>query len=619
MALVSYPEILPHTRDSNGDNAQTKYLQEYYSRLGLWLDSAFDEAVSYQQEVPEIKDITAALDYLGGMQWKENMPSYRAKPVSNEFLAMFWETIGLLTDVKPMFQVEDAGGSGDYSKVVDIENRLAKGWASNSHFERSLAFCTMFGMLTSAPAKIYWNPFAKGHSGDVSDGDISFEYCPVSSFLRLGEGGDDIQDDECVIYRKVRTLEWIKRAFPRMGPLVRPEEQRGKYSVDVQSPVTVSPQFYPTLSPGMRRLMGISEKNSIESVYPTAEVREFWMKDSTINSSANVIWMGPREAAWGYWVKPGQPLYPRGRVIVRSNSVTLYDEPNPYYHRKFPFALLGLYAVPWQKYAMSVVKPWMSQQDIMNQIMAGLLQCVKKAVNPPLLAARSAIHPEALRAIDSSKPGLKVSYSQNAPTPPSWQQPPNVPTYVLTAYGIVEKSMKQMSSGSAMDQAAGKKQVPGADTLDRITFSKSTPIRLMGRNLEDFVDTIGTMWVGESLQFHHAAHRMELLGPKGLTKEDCDANPGTLIPDGINSESFVRRFTLKCTKGTLLNVQRQDRTQICFALRKNKDLSRKKLYEQLDWNINLTENDAELAEEMKAQAKAMAAAGIQPGGHGGKK
>ena len=614
MALVGYPETLPHVRNSSGDDPQRKKLSEYYTRLGSFCDAAFDEAVAAQESVPEIREIAGALDYLGGLQWKENMPSYRAKPVSNEILSMFWETIGLLTDVKPMFQVSDAGGSGDYSQVVDIENKLARGWAATSHFSRGLAFSTMFGMLTSAPAKIYWNPFAKGCSGDISDGDISFEYMPASSLLRLGEGGDDIQQEELLIHRKVRTLEQIKRAFPRMGSLVRPEEQRSKYTVDSSS-ISHGPNLYPLLSGGMKRLMGVSEKNTIESVYPRAEVREFWMKDATLNESGNNIWMGPEKAFWGYWVKPKQMLYPRGRLIIRSNGITLYDEPNPYYHRKFPFAVLGLCSVPWQQYAMSVIKPWMSQQDIMNQIMAGLLMCVKKAVNPPLLAAKSAIHPEALRAIDSSKPGLKVSYSQNAPSPPSWGQPPNVPTYVLQAYGIIQKSMQQMSGASAVGDAMGKKQVPGGDTLDRITFSKTTPIRMMGRNLEDFVDEVGTMWVGESLQFHHAAHRMELLGPKGLTKEDMDANPGTLIPQGINSEAFVRRFGLKCDRGSLLNVQRQDKIQIAFALRKIHDLSRSGLYRILDWNLNQQENDAELAEEAKAIAQAQAAAGVKPGAH----
>ena len=617
MAIVDYPELLPNARDKDGENPQERHLAEYYGRLGQYCDAIFDEGMAAQQDVPEIKEIALALDYLSGMQWKESMPAYRAKPVSNEFMSMFWEAIGLLTDVKPMFQISDYGGGEDYSNTSRILNKIGRGWAKNSKFERRLAFCTMFGMLTTAPAKIYWNPFAKGHSGDASDGDITFEHIPASGLLRVGVGSDDIQDDECVVYRRNRTLAWIRRAYPRMGKMVKPMEQQAKYTVDVQSPVTVMPNFYPPLSPGMRRMMGFAQTPTLESVYPKAEVREFWWKESTINESSKAIWMGPKDQAWGYWVKPGEMLYPRGRLVVRANNITLYDEPNPYYHRKFPFALLGLYAVPWQQYAMSVVSPWMKQQDILNQIMAGVLQCIKKAVNPPLLAAKSAIHPEAMRAIDSSKPNLKISYSANAPSPPSWGNPPNIGNYPLPVYGMILSSMRKMSGADAMDAAAGKKQVPGSDTLDRLTFSKTTPIRLMGRNIEDFVNEVGTMWAQDGLQFYTAEKRMELLGPKGLAKEDMDDRPGSLIPAGIDSEAFVRRWKFECDKGTLLNVQRQDRVQISFALRKNHDMSRKKLLEQLDWNINIAENDAELAEEAKAMAEAMAAAGVKPGQHAG--
>lgn len=619
MATIDYPEKIPHTRNSDGDDSRTKHLEEYYARLSLWCDAALEEGISKQKDVSEIKDFQTEIAYLSGDQWTESMPSYRAKPVSNEFASMFWEAIGLLTDVKPMFKIEDFGGSGDYSGIQKILNQCARGWAKNSKFERRLAFCTMFGMLTTAPAKVYWNPFARGYSGDASDGDISFEHCPPSSLLRLGVGSDDIQDDECVIYRRPRTLEWIKRAYPRMGVLVKPEEKAAKYTANTQSGVDVAPNFYPVLSGGMARMMGVSNNNSIESVFPTAEVCEFWMKDATTNLSQNRIWMGPKDMPWGYWVKPGQMLYPRGRLVVRSNGITLYDEPNPYYHRKFPFSLLGLNAVPWQMYALSVVKPWIKQQDILNQIMAGVLQCIKKAVNPALMAAKSAIHPEALRAIDSSKPNLKVSYSQNAPSPPQWAQPPNIGTYPLPVYQMILQSMRQMSGASAMDAAAGKKQVPGSDTLDRLTFSKTTPIRLMGRNMEDFVNEVGTIWAQDALQFYDAERRLELLGPKGLVKEDMDDRPGSLIPEGIDSEAFVRRWKFTCDKGTLLNVQRQDRIQISFALRKNHDLSRKKLFEQLDWNIDLAENDAELAEEAKQIALAMAAAGVKPGEHKARK
>jgi len=609
--FIDTPELIGNTKDQGN-------LREYYARLSMWCDGAVEEGISLQQNIPEIKEISNTIDYLLGMQWKESMPSYRAKPVSNEILANFWETIGLLTDIKPMFHIKDIGNDGKFSEIESILNRLAKGWASTARFERGLAFSTMYGMLTTAPAKIYWNPLAKGDSGEYCDGDITFESLPASSLLRIGIG-DDLQDDECVIYRKVRTLEWIRRAYPRMGLLVKPEDSASKYTVDVRSPVSVMPQLFQILPPAAKRLIGAGhEKTTIQSVYPKAEVQEFWKKDSTVNESPNTIWMGPERAPWGYWVKPGQMLYPRGRLIVRANGVTLWDEPNPYFHRKKPFALLGLYEVPWQNYAMSVLSPWMKQQDILNQIMAGLLQCVKKAVNPALISPKSALSPEALKAIDASKPGLKVTYNAMSGAPPAWSTPPNVPTYVLQAYSMVKQAMKQGSGAAAMDDATGKKQIPGADTLDRLTFSKTTPIRLMGRNIEGFVNEIGGMWAANALQFYDAGHRMELLGASGLAKEDYDDMPGTLIPAGYNSEAFVRRYKFTADKGTLLNVQRQDRIQIAFALRKGKDISRANLYKTLDWNINQAENDKQLAEEAAQIAQAMAAAGVQPGHKGHK-
>ena len=617
MALVQYPELISGGADTSGDPA-TAHLKEYYERIGQWADAALEEGVGLQKDVPELREMSTAIDYLSGLQWKESMPSYRAKPVSNEMLAMFWETVGLLTDVKPMFHISDIGDQG-YSQIEDVLNKMARGWAATSSFEHSLAMCTMFGTMTTAPAKIYWNPFARGTSGDPSDGDISFENIPISSLLRLGiNDPQDIDGDECVIYRRVRTLAWIKRAYPNMGKFVTPQESVSRYSVDTQAPLDVMPNLFESLGAPMKRLVGGREGGSIQSCYPRAEVIEYWKKDDDENETGKRIIMGPQKngvmtAPWSYVVEPGKKLYPRGRLIIRANHVTLYDEPNPYFHRKYPFELLGLNAVPWQQYALSLLSPWMKQQDILNQIMAGVVQCVKKAINPPLLAAKQAINPEAMRAIDSSKPNLKITWNANGGQAPTWGQPPNVPAYVFQAYGTVMTSMKQASGSQAIGDAAQKKQVPGGDTMDKITFAKNTPIRMMGRNIETFIDKIGMMWTANALQFYDAGRRMEMMGPKGLVKEDMDANPGSLIPADISSEAFVRRWNFKSDKGTLLNVQRQDKIQVSFALRKNHDLSRRKLFQQLDWNINLDENDAELQKEAEAMAAAQAAAGPKKG------
>jgi hypothetical protein len=147
-----------------------------------------------------------------------------------------------------------------------------------------------------------------------------------------------------------------------------------------------------------------------------------------------------------------------------------------------------------------------------------------------------------------------------------------------------------------------------------MTFSKTTPIRLMGRNLEDFSDEVGMLWTGTALQFYTAEQRIEMLGEQGLVPQDLDDKPGSMIPEGINSEAFVRRWHYKTVKGTLLNVQRQDHVQIAFALRKNHDISRDQLFDKLDWNINREENEKQLQKEAEAMAAAQAAAGVKPGG-----
>lgn len=603
-----------------------QYLVDYYSKMGNFLDDCYSEGVARQKATPELKALDEAIDYLAGIQWRDKMPSYRPKPVSNEVLSNFWETIGLLTDVKPIFHISEIGMPGNYSKTAKVLNAMVKGWARRDKFNQTLAFWTMFGMFTTSPVLLYWNRFARGTSGDPSDADISMKHLSPKALLRLGPTRPHgIDEDEMVIYRHRETLDWIKRAYPNMGRMVRPQEDMSSYGVEAQVPPTVMPQLFDQLNSGWKRIMGGLEQSSVRSKYPEAEVVEFWMNDDSENESRNTIWMGPGDgksansAPWGYWVKPGEKLYPRGRLVIRSNKITLYDEPNPYFHRKKPFTLMGLHSVPWQQYAMSVVKPWMDQNDVLNQIMSGLLQATKRALSPALMAPKSAIHPDALRAIDAGKPNLKISYNSNAVTGPAWQTPPNIGNYPIPIYQEIKRAMKENSGTDAVNQALGKKQVPGGDTLDRIQFSKTTPIRFKAGNVETGVNEVGELWTSTALQFYDASRRMQAVGLDGLVKEDIDDRPGSLIPSGINSEEYVRKFGFECEEGSLFKFQKQDKIQIAAGLRKNRDLSRRKFFQVLDWNIDEAENDAELLAEAKQMALAAAASGAKPGVHHGGK
>ena len=112
MAIEDFPEIRPKPDE---DDKRTTSRREYYTQLNDWCDAAVEEGTAYQKDVPELSDISNALDYLVGMQWKDAMPSYRAKPVSNEFMSMFWETVGLITDIRPTSYIVDIANDGKFS------------------------------------------------------------------------------------------------------------------------------------------------------------------------------------------------------------------------------------------------------------------------------------------------------------------------------------------------------------------------------------------------------------------------------------------------------------------------------------------------------------------------
>jgi hypothetical protein len=372
--------------------------------------------------------------------------------------------------------------------------------------------------------------------------------------------------------------------------------------------------LFEMLSPQMQRLMA-GDAQAEYSVFPKCAYKEFWMKDPTMNTSNANVFMGKPGSNYGYWVKPEGPLYPRGRVVCMAGGEVMDDDCNPYWHGQFPFSMLRLNPVPWQLHGYSSVRPWIPLQDIVNQIYAGVLDMIKIAVNPRMIAPKSSLSEDAWSKLDWSKPGERAAYSINAGGKPEFQNAPSIPPFVLQMLGITTRDMDQLSGVAAVAAAAQKKQVPGGDTIDQIVKTQQTPVRMQGRNIEVFIRDGGQQHVSNILQFYDAKRRYELLGTHGLLPQDYDARPGSLVPDGvgISEEKFARMFKFYIEPGSLLSMKRMEQIQEVVALRKGGDMSRRGLYRAIDRNYDVNQIEKELKEE--------AAAGIPmkpPKGHGGK-
>jgi hypothetical protein len=556
-----------------------------------WTGACYEEAIWEHSQNEEIQKVSQQIDYLVGKQWTKKRPSYRAAPVNNRVWGLVWELVSTLTDIRPTFEVRAT--DPDNPKRKNLATKLTqttRSWWLSNNIDLSLAMGIVYGLLCMGYFKLSWNEELKLGKGDI-------ELIPLgpNDVLPL-KARTDIQQAECVIYRSVQSLGWFQRKFPLRGNMVRPDSNYSDFSMGAGNrPSYFTQSLWDSISPQMKRVMGV-EQQSRSSVYPMALYREFWFRDYSINTSNKTVLMGRPGAIWSYWVEPGEPLYPRGRLIVMGGDEWMADIPNPYLHGKYPFGALRLNAVPWQFTGLSEVRQMMPMQDVINNVLAGILDMIKKAVNPIFYAPESAFSDSVWDSLDWGMPGAKAAYSPVSPSPPQFGPTPNLPSFVFQMLGWASKEQDRGSGIAAVSEALHKKQVPGGDTLENMRQTQQTPLRLKGRNIEVTLRDLGSMQVPNFFQFYTDRRQLYLPGAKEGLFSSIDWNPKEDQKD-MNQSTMAREFEFLLEGGTLLNLNRMERIATLARLRVMRDIDRRTLIENLDLGLNVDEIEKRLKAE----------------------
>jgi hypothetical protein len=578
----------------------------YEARTKLWLEAAFEEAKLEHGQNEGIQKVTKYIDYIIGKQWPSGRPSYKASPINNRVWKLLWELVGLLTDIRPVFEVRSTADK-KYDEHAKILNMTTRAWWLDSDADLKLAFCIIYAILSTGYGKLQWNE-------DLQNGEGDLELIPLgpNDVLTL-KPKYDLQSSQAVIYQTVQPLGFFKRKFPKRGYLVTADSNYSKFSSVPDRPGHMSSMLYDSLSPAMKRVVGNPIKTQ-NSTYPEALYREFWIQDYTYNTSNATVKMGRQGTNWCYDVLPGKRFYPRGRLLMMGGEHIMDDVPNPYWHGKYPFGMLRMNAVPWQILGLSDLDSMIQLQDIINNILAGVIDMIKKATNPGFFAPKNAFNEAQWESMDWGMPGMKAAYSPVSSQKPDFTQAPQLPSYVMQMMQLAAREMDSTSGAAAVSQAANKKQVPSGDSLDRIKEAQQTPIRLKGRNIEVFLRDLGSQQISNIFQFYTLKRRMYLLGEKGKTFEDFDWDPNTMIPAGTRAEDHARRFKFMIQPDSLLNAKRVEKAMIYMNLRKGGDMDRKHLFEALDIDVSTEEVEKELKREAKEGVPMHPPKGKQPAG-----
>lgn len=565
--------------------------EQNHLRRKMWCRFAFEEGKHFMKGSEEVQKADEYIGYLLGKQWPKNRPSYKAAPINNRLLRQMEKLEAVLTDLKPAYEVATLNESFD--EQAEILTKTTKAWWTLQDNDLRLAMAIIHAYLSTGYLRIKWNPTLMGGMGD-----FQLEPLGISEVMPIGPAWE-LQEWEGVIYRAVRPLSWFRRTFPTRGHLVKPSDEYSSYQMAFNRPRWIGQHSFDLLSPQMKRILGGGSKR-IDSVNPQAAYTEFWIRDWSRNTSNEEILMGPSNTNWSYKVPPGGLLYPRGRVLLTGGDTfeVMDDGPNPRWHGRWPFVPIRLKPVPWQFHGISEMMTKIPHQDIVNHILAGILDMIKKAINPPLMFPNNAFSPAVRQNMDPSMPNAKIGYSPMAPNKPEYAKPPELPSFVYQTLLYVQNEMDDDSGLLDLHGMSRKKVTPAGDTLEELKENQQTIMRLRGRFIEAPMREIGEQMIPNFMQMYTLQRRMFMLGAGGVTAEDVfDWKPKTMVPEGVPPEEHIKKFVFTIQPGSLLNTNKGNEAALKMGLRQSGDYSLKSLFEDLGIGNKYEKVVRELKEE----------------------
>ncbi len=605
MSLLYPPQLDPSYGTSD------KYTKSYLNAIKTWEEAAMEEARRTLSLSPEYSQASKYISFLQGQFWDRRRPRYKSGFTDNRLENARYSTLSLLTDIRPTIDVHSTVDA--YKQQAGIAQQVIHHeWYKND---------LDLGLVSVADtAMIFGNGFWKIDAWQP--GQMKFTPCGPDVVMPI-QPGMHIQESSAVLYRSYKTMAYFQQKFPERSAgleqeAVMPEQHQGTV---FSRPPHVSEFTWNALSPQMRYRMGLRVGGKLESPsnnsYPVIELKEYWVDDQSLNESQeDVVVKDPYLAFdqhnYFYTVKPMKRLYPRKRLIIFAGNRLMYDGPSPYWHGKFPFAMLRLNPVMWSFWGLSKYRSLVPLNKAFNEIGAGTMDMIKRALNPQMLAKENAIVKDSFERFFPDMPGgkLKMTNMADVTRDVRYMDPPVLPAWVFQFAQMVSSEFDRIGGFVDTQKLTGKKQVPGGESIEQMRDMANPAVRLEGRYIEAFLRDSGQLAISNIFQFYTGLQRLKMLGADGLTWEDLDYDPNNMIPDSERKEEHWKNFSMEIAPGSLHGSSKVQEKSAAMALYRMGAISRKALLRKLELGAEADVIEKEIQEEHQQ--------GIGPLGMGGR-
>ena len=548
---VAPTPLLPYTRPSEVPS------DGYPDQTLGWLTEVLTEGDRYLQRQPNYSKISQTIKAIDG-QYDRPLLGRLSSTEVNHLARIALVLVSGLTDIKPFFQYTTFNKK--YEPTASLNNKLAEQWWTGRFIDQRNADAIRYAV---AGGSSYLEPYWNESSGDLD----ARAWDPRDVFPIRPSDNISIQNAFGILARRERSVNYLKRHYPEKSSFIKPDRDGAVVSdqddtsagrLQRQVNAKISP-FYAAMTEG---------KNPHEKLrIPVTDVFHCYVKDSATNTSSIPILKGDRNRNWSYVVPPGDPLYPRGRLIIFTRSCILWDGPNPFLHGLFPFAKLTLDPWPWTWLVKAPLWDVLPLQAALNRTLRVIGDRNERVAEPSVIADKNSMSKAAWNKLSSRVPGLKILQNALAGKGAQIVHEPPMDAYLAQHPDWLIDQMETLSGSKDLTSLMNLNQIPSSGTIEKITQSMAPASRMRSRVLEAYISEFAMMMLSNFMQFYDAETRVEILGPRGMTPEDFDLASGNPVPShfpgddtrnpprpiGDRTTQFMRHFRFQIAPGSLLS------------------------------------------------------------------
>lgn len=535
------------------------------------------------REEPAYQNCSTTMEYVQGQQ---NLRKSKAisRVVNNRLRKAVYELAASLTDVRQIWRYD--AQNDDFKHQAELLSKLAQAWWMDVKGAAALQDAIVYSACGgSGYLWVQWNPVSE-----------QVELLPVDprDLVPIGAVyGASIQDWGGIALRRTMNFEAAAEQWPSKREALKAKKGTlwpARNSGGRLSKVITNAWQHLTRNASVEQ----PKEGGVDVLY-------IYKKDFSRNTGDVPITMG--EGNFSYEVYPvgatmanGKKatvqdalLYPRGRLIICTEHDVLWDGPNPNWHGRFPAVRVTLLPAPWTLLGVAPAGEAKGLQDGLNEALRGLEDGIAQWIRRGVIADKNAISKQALNALDTRESGLKALVNPSAGEGFKVVDGPQLPQWYMETFKYYHDAIDDCLGVRNIQQLQALKQVPSADTVDRMMESLTPQLRLMAHNVGQALCDLGEMFKTLVFQHYDMRRRIEILGPGGIVVEDLDFDPMQLVPSNLEGSTrserarrFEKNFRFTVQPGTFLEVSHTQQRMTAIQLTRMQLLDPWSLWYQLD-------------------------------------